>query len=439
MHPILLFFNKCKKKCVTDSFLLFLLKSVQADQYITPKIVTSMKHFIASLCGLCLLFSCVGSDTSHTLDTVKQMGEEIRKQFIPDKRVGIFDVTYRMNGKQLVLKGGTTSAEAKTMLIHELTTSGYDILDSLRILPDAVELENNTYAIVNLSVCNLRRADDFSSEMITQALLGMPVRVLEHTGWYRIQLPDNYIGWVHRAGITPMTKEEYNAWNRAEKIVVTAHCGFTYEKPNAEAQSVSDVVAGDRLKWVGTEGNYYKVAYPDGRVAYISRTLSVPEKEWRKGLKQDAASILHTAKSLLGVPYLWAGTSSKGMDCSGLVRTVLYMHDIIMPRDASQQAYVGEHIDIAPDFANLAPGDLMFFGRKATADQKERVVHVGIYLGNKKFIHSQGDVRINSVDPNAPEYDEYNLNRLLFATRMLSHIGTPEINTTATNPYYLPQ
>ena len=53
---------------------------------------------------------------------------------------------------------------------------------------------------------------------------------------------------------------------------------------------------------------------------------------------------------------------------------------------------MGKHIDIAPDFSNLQPGDLIFFGRKATPERKERVVHVGMYIGNKRFIHSQGDV-----------------------------------------------
>jgi cell wall-associated NlpC family hydrolase len=298
------------------------------------------------------------------------------------------------------------------------------------------ELGENTYGVVNLSVCNLRRDDNFSSEMITQGLLGMPVRVLGDTGWYHIQTPDDYTGWVHRAGITRMNKEEADAWNSAEKIVVTSHYGFTYEKPDSESQSVSDVVSGDRLKWEGAEGDYYKVAYPDGRKAYISHSISQPEKEWRKALKQDASSIIATAKTLLGVPYLWAGTSAKGMDCSGFVRTTLYLHDIIIPRDASQQAVVGEHIDIAPDFGNLQPGDLLFFGRKATAERKERVVHVAIYIKEKKFIHAQGDVRINSFDPADAEYDEYNLNRLLFATRILDALGTPGINTTATNPYY---
>ena len=113
------------------------------------------------------------------------------------------------------------------------------------------------------------------------------------------------------------------------------------------------------------------------------------------------------------------------------------MHDIIIPRDASQQAYTGEHIDIAPDFSNLQAGDLLFFGSKATAERKERVVHVAIYMGDKRFIHSQGSVRINSFDPEDELFDSYNLGRLLFAARVLPYNGKqPSLNTTATNPSY---
>ena len=113
------------------------------------------------------------------------------------------------------------------------------------------------------------------------------------------------------------------------------------------------------------------------------------------------------------------------------------MHDIIIPRDASQQAYVGEHIDIAADFSNLQPGDLIFFGRKATPERKERVVHVGMYIGGKRFIHSQGDVHISSFDLADELFDEYNLGRLLFATRVLPYINKEaSLNTTKTNPFY---
>ncbi|MDR0977071.1 MAG: C40 family peptidase [Prevotellaceae bacterium] len=293
------------------------------------------------------------------------------------------------------------------------------------------------FAVVNLSVCNMRAEADFSSEMITQGLMGMPVRVLEHDGWYRIQTPDDYIGWVHNAGIHLMDEAELHAWNAAEKVVVTAHYGFVYREPKEKSQTVSDVVAGDRLKYAGKKGKFYRVSYPDGRTGYILKKISMPEEKWRKSLRQDVDDILRTARTMMGIPYLWAGTSTKGMDCSGFMRTILYMHDIIIPRDASQQALTGERIEIAPDFGNLQPGDFVFFGRKATADKPERVVHVGMYLGGKRFIHSQGDVRINSFDTADPLFDAYNLGRLLFAARILPYINRqPGLNTTATNPYY---
>lgn len=296
---------------------------------------------------------------------------------------------------------------------------------------------DSVYGVVDISVCNMREKGKFTSGMTTQALLGMPVKVLQYTDWYEIQTPDDYTGWVHRMVITPMSREKLHEWNRAEKVVVTSHFGFTYKQPDEKSQHVSDVVAGNRLKWEGSQGHFYKVSYPDGRQAYISKSISQTETQWRASLKQDVESIIRTAYSMMGIPYLWAGTSSKGVDCSGFVRTVLFMHDIIIPRDASQQAYVGQRIEIAPDFGNVKRGDLVFFGRKATADKKESVSHVGIYLGKQQFIHALGDVHINSFDPADKNYDEFNAKRLLFATRFLPYINKEEgMSTTDKNKYY---
>ena len=134
-----------------------------------------------------------------------------------------------------------------------------------------------------------------------------------------------------------------------------------------------------------------------------------------------------------GFPYLWAGMSPKGMDCSGFVRTVLFMHDIIIPRDAGPQSRTGERIYGTED---LQPGDLVFFGRKDAAAPK--VSHVGFYLGEGRFIHSLGLVKIGSFRPEDPEYDAYNTGRYLFASRVLPFIDRQEgLNTTMTNPYYL--
>lgn len=323
-----------------------------------------------------------------------------------------------------------------------LVLSCGDVYKKMSQAPDTLSegygLDERTHGVVTLSVCNMRRTNSFSSEMITQAVMGTPVRLLRKDNWYHIQTPDGYQGWVHPSAIAPMTIAERNAWNALEKVVVTAHYGFTYEQPDDSSETVSDVVGGNRFALEGIENGYYKIRYPDGRGAYISNTISQTEQDWRQSLKQDAASIIRTARSLMGVPYLWAGTSSKGMDCSGFVRTVLYMHDIIIPRDAYQQAAVGERIYINEAFDNLLPGDLIFFGRKATNEEKERVIHVGIYIGNKQFIHSQGDIHISSFDPQDKAYDEDNLNRLLYAGRILHLINeSPDIITTQTNTYYL--
>ncbi len=139
---------------------------------------------------------------------------------------------------------------------------------------------DSAYGVVHISVCNLREEGKFTSGMSTQALLGMPVKVPQYTGWYQIQTPDDYTGWVHRMVITPMSKERYDEWNRAEKIVVTSHYGFAYEKPNEDSSTFVRCSGRQSFEVGGkTRGIFHKVSYPDGRKAYISKSISKRESE----------------------------------------------------------------------------------------------------------------------------------------------------------------
>lgn len=293
------------------------------------------------------------------------------------------------------------------------------------------------YGVVNISVCNMRRTADFDAEMVSQALLGTPVHVLQISDngnpWPQVQTPDTYTGWVHYAGITKMSYEEYHAWNMAPKVIVTGLTGVVYREASARSGVISDVVAGDRLKFLGKKGKWLKVGFPDGRQGYVSKCIAMTETDWRKNLDQSAEAILESAKSMLGFPYLWAGMSPKGIDCSGFVRTALFMHDIIIPRDSGPMARCGKRIE---DRSELIPGDLVFFGRYRE-DGSPRVSHVGFYLGEGRFIHSMGLVQIGSFLPEDPQYDAYNTGRYLFGGRVLPYIGQEEgLNTTLTNPYY---
>ena len=103
------------------------------------------------------------------------------------------------------------------------------------------------YGVVDISVCNLRATPDYDAEMVSQALLGTPVHILQladKNNWPQVQTPDTYTGWVHKDAITLLSFEEYHAWNTAPKIVVTALTGVVYEKPSPRSATVSDVVAG---------------------------------------------------------------------------------------------------------------------------------------------------------------------------------------------------
>ena len=98
------------------------------------------------------------------------------------------------------------------------------------------------------------------------------------------------------------------------------------------------------------------------------------------------------------------------------------MNGYIIPRDASQQIMAGKDIDPNLEFTKMKKGDLMFFGRKATDSTKQRVTHVGIWLGNGQgqFIHSASRVKLGSIDPDSEFYDEYNKNRYLGSRRYLN-------------------
>lgn len=103
-------------------------------------------------------------------------------------------------------------------------------------------------------------------------------------------------------------------------------------------------------------------------------------------------TVLQRAFALLGTPYRWGGTSpERGFDCSGLVGYVFRTIGIDLPRVS--RAMAGEGIAVA-DRNALAEGDLVFFGKRG------RVDHVGIYIGEGKFLHAPRtgrDVTVSSL------------------------------------------
>jgi cell wall-associated NlpC family hydrolase len=300
-------------------------------------------------------------------------------------------------------------------------------------------ISHKVYGVVNVSVADARTEADYAAEMATQLLLGAPVRVLQCDDWWRVRTAEGYMAWITGSSFVRMTKEEFNRWTEAKKIIFTGEHGFAYQNPDELGGRISDLVFGNLLKWEADYGRFHKVSYPDGRVAFILKSQSKPYDDWLPSVALTEAGIIEKALSLKGIPYTWGGTSVKGMDCSGFTKTVMLMHGVILRRDASQQAKTGIPVDISRGYGNLRPGDLMFFGRKAADGDRERIRHVAIYLGDREFIHAAGYVRINSLDPLAPHYDEYNTGEFIRACRIVGAVDTEGIWSIGNHPLYKEQ
>lgn len=366
---------------------------------------------------------------------LKTLIDSIQKKYAPDKRVELFDITVADHHGKPVLKGVATSKDAYNELLFGVQKVVTSYIDSIELLP-AADLDGKTYGIVNVSVADIRVNNDFEYEMATQSILGTPLKVLQKKGkWSRVQTPDGYIAWTHNLSFTSMTKDEFNIWTQAPKIVFTDYFGFAYLMPDEKGRRVSDIVNGNILKYEGVEGDFFKVSYPDGRIAYIKKGQGMLFDEWINSLPVTPQNIVNKAYTLMGIPYTWGGTSVKGMDCSGFTKSVLFMFGVILMRDASQQVNTGIPVDIT-NRNNLQIGDLMFFGKKAEGNKKERIRHVGFYIGDNKFIHASGYVRISSMNPFDADYDEQNTKEFVRASRVVGAIDTEGIWKITNNPFY---
>lgn len=351
--------------------------------------------------------------------------DSVSNAYVPDKRVAIFEVEFRNDS----LIGETNLPEAKTALLSVLTKRNFSVKDAVENLPNEAVGEN-TMAFVNVSVANLRSRPAESAELASQALLGMPLKIYDKKGgWLRAQSPDGYIGWVSGSTVSRFTESQVDSLNKLPKVLYTKGYGFAFASPNENAQTVSDLTWGNTLTLVAEKKKFYEVRFPDNRTAFIPKSDAVKFDYWLNAISLTENSLVETSKKMMGLPYLWGGTSWKGVDCSGFTRTIYLMNGVLLPRDASQQVHVGEPINTSVDYNNLQPGDLLFFGSPQSKTVKERVVHVGMWIGDMQFIHSSGMVRISSFDESAENFDEYNLDRFLRAKRMVKSVDIVKLKS----------
>ena len=354
--------------------------------------------------------------------------KDVKQQYAPDTRVAVWSVTAdKQSGNSVVLRGKTDNPDAKDALLRGLKAVNIAYKDSITLLPDATV--EKPWALVTISVACLRGEPRSGAELVSQAIMGTPVKVLEcDGGMSRVQTPDGYIAYVTDSSLQFLSADGFAAWKKARRVVVTANLSMAYEKPveNIDA-AVSDLLLGNILEYKGETAGFVQVSLPDGRIGYVKKTDVKEFSEWAEQ-NFDMPTIERSARRMMGTPYLWGGMSAKMADCSGFVRTAYFSNGIILQRDASQQALTGKKIDPKKWRTEAEPGDLIFIGTKSG-----KVTHVAMYIGNGKYIHSSGRVKINSMDKSASDFLDYNF---LSMSRIKGEVGTKGIVAVRNHEWY---
>ncbi|MCM1162669.1 MAG: C40 family peptidase [Muribaculaceae bacterium] len=292
--------------------------------------------------------------------------------------------------------------------------------------------QDSLWVLVNIPVACIREDRSHASEMSSQAVTGTPMLILEDDGgeWLKLRGPEGYEGFMNISSVSRLTDSEMKEWRNAPRLTVVS---MEEAKVVADTidmsprNSVASLVNGSLVRGVKSTGKYTKIFLPDGREGWIDTVDVMPIEQWASQ-PFDAEAILDRCYTLMGTPYLWGGSSTKSVDCSGLVRVAYYANGILTLRDARQQIEIGKRIE-PTDTASLQPADLLFF----SAEEDGRITHVAIYDRDRRYIHSSGRVKTNSMNPEDPDFGPRHYRG---ASRIDGMTGTPGIWQIIDHPWY---
>ncbi len=112
------------------------------------------------------------------------------------------------------------------------------------------------------------------------------------------------------------------------------------------------------------------------------------------------------------------------------------MNGLILPRDATQQARYGDPVDTKTNFDKVVTGDLLFFGKAATANSAEKITHVALSLDKTEYINEAGRTKRNSFDPKSNDFSEYRKNSFLRAKRVVGSADAFGVLQLKNHPWY---
>jgi uncharacterized protein YraI len=278
-------------------------------------------------------------------------------------------------------------------------------------------------AVVDASALRLRSGPSTSTATLAYASRGEYVIITGKTGsWYQVSF-NLKTGYMHEDHLSTYTRRNVElGYGSVNGNKVNVRSG-----PSTSYSSLTRANSGEKAYIIGFNNQWYKVIF-DTQVGYIrSDYLDLTEIPYENKASQKdpiffvngqstgvtpSASALNggntstirqnivaDAKKLLGIPYVWGGTTTKGFDCSGFVQYVLKQNGISMPRTTTEQYQIGTYVTKS----DLLPGDLVFLQNTYRAG----ISHVGIYIGDGKMIHASSSKGVVISDLSSSYYTQH--------------------------------
>jgi gamma-D-glutamyl-L-lysine dipeptidyl-peptidase len=229
-----------------------------------------------------------------------------------------------------------------------------------------------------------------SNRTQTQALYGAPVTVLaQEGGWSQVVVPRQptprdprgYPGWIPTVQLTSnpsFAAATSKPFALVDRGIATGL--FTGRKLRHKVLALS---MNTRLPVLARTKRAVQVLTPDRGAKWLPRKRTHVYRSENSIPRPTGKQLVRTAKTFLRQPYVWAGRSGFGFDCSGLTGSVYQVHGLTIPRDSGPQAQDPRARRVAA--SRLRAGDLLFYSHSADPDD---IYHVAMYVGRGRMIEA---------------------------------------------------
>ncbi|MCL4262770.1 MAG: C40 family peptidase [Anaerolineae bacterium] len=307
------------------------------------------------------------------IDEIKQALAEVMGQFA-DKRTHVcqMEVTAVTDGR--ITLAGTVLDEATltAVLAHLAATCPEYALEASAVT--ILRQPAYTQMVVCTTITGLHNSPGFLSEPGSYLLNGMLVEPLQADGrWLFVRQEDGYLGWAYAPYLG-------DAPSAAPTHLVCEPVALLRQEPDERAGLENRVLAGTAVVVTNTQNGWQQITWAGLPGGWLPAAHLRPLTDLPQAAAAQRAQLIADAPRFTGVPYLWAGVSGYGIDCSGYVQLLYRLAGVTLPRDADMMFAAGQPVE--PPYR---PGDLFFFGSESG---HRHISHVGMSLGGWQMIHS---------------------------------------------------